>query len=99
MFKQSLAVLSFHPCRGHAHLVSVKGKTLYGETQAYSQWKATFADFLTEQTGLNYTFTLVHLNNEIAIGRATMDLIYSAQGCMFAWRYHPLHLPSFYIDT
>lgn len=59
-------------------------QTLYGEAQAYSQWNATLAEFLTEETGLNCTFVLIPLDNETAVyeatGNATVDLMYSNPG-------------------
>lgn len=59
-------------------------QALYGHDQAFTQWNATFEHFLTEQTGLNCTFSIVSLENETAvydaIGNATVDLIYSNPG-------------------
>lgn len=59
-------------------------QSLYGRAQAYHQWNATFADYLTAESGTNCTFTIVPLDNETAVyeavGNATVDLIYANPG-------------------
>ena len=59
-------------------------QVLYGYAQAYAQWNATFAEYLTEESGLGCVFTIVPLEGEAAVynavANATVDLIYSNPG-------------------
>lgn len=59
-------------------------QVLYGYAQAYAQWNATFADYLTAESGLDCVFKIIPLEGESAVynavANATVDLIYSNPG-------------------